>query len=196
MRLFIAVTPPQAALDDLESRLAPLRPAWPGLRWTSQAGWHLTLSFLGEVAEDRAAGLTEELAVAARLRRAVPMSVAAAGAFPRPSRAQVLWTGIQADQVSLTKLARAAARAARQAGTPPPGPRRRFQPHLTLARGTGRAPLDLRPLVDSLASYAGPRWTAARIELIRSHLGTAAPRYEQLGSWPLRPAPGPGEPKP
>jgi 2'-5' RNA ligase len=56
VRLFIAIAPPPAVLDDLESRLAPLRAAWPALRWTGRPAWHLTLAFLGEVADDAAAG--------------------------------------------------------------------------------------------------------------------------------------------
>ena len=57
MRLFVAIAPPPAVLDELESRVAPLRPAWPVLRWTGQEAWHVTLAFLGEVSEDTAAAL-------------------------------------------------------------------------------------------------------------------------------------------
>ena len=47
MRLFVAITPPPRVLDELEARVAPLRPAWPALRWTGQPAWHVTLAFLG-----------------------------------------------------------------------------------------------------------------------------------------------------
>jgi 2'-5' RNA ligase len=184
MRLFVAITPPEPVLDELEARVAPLRGGWPELRWTSRDDWHITLAFLGEVSAQDAAALAPELAGAAQ-RRAVPMAIAGAGAFPGPGRATVLWAGVRADQVPMTKLAQAAARAARAAGAPPPGPRRRYHPHLTLARSR---PRDLRPLAASLAGYTGSGWTATRIQLLRSQ-PDAAPRYAELGSWPLRPEP-------
>jgi RNA 2',3'-cyclic 3'-phosphodiesterase len=186
MRLFVAITPPDPVLDEVEAQVARLRPAWPELRWTSRDEWHVTLAFLGEVSDKAAAALGPELAGAAHLRRPVRMSVGGAGAFPGQSRATVLWAGVQAEQVPMTKLAQAAARAARAAGAPPPGPRRRYHPHLTLARSR---PRDLRSLVASLAGCAGPEWTAARIQLIHSR-PQGTPRYEELGSWPLRPEPG------
>ena len=55
MRLFVAITPPPAVLDELETRVAVLRPEWPALRWTGQPAWHVTLAFLGEVGEHTAA---------------------------------------------------------------------------------------------------------------------------------------------
>ncbi len=44
--------------------------------------------------------------------------------------------------------------------------------------------------MDRLASFAGTPWVASEIYLIHSRLG-AQPRYEILGSWPLR-TPGGG----
>jgi 2'-5' RNA ligase len=185
MRLFVAIQPPVAVLEELESRVAPLRPAWPGLRWTSQAAWHLTLAFLGEVSDAAATALEPRLERAAHRHPGLMLSVAGAGAFPGPARAQVLWTGIRADQRALTRLAGSVAAGARRAGALPPekGKPRRFRPHLTLARSG--APANLRPLVDLLQDYAGTEWTASRIHLIHSRLHDE-PRYETIGTWPLR----------
>jgi hypothetical protein len=65
--------------------------------------------------------------------------------------------------------------------------------------------MDVRELVEDLKEHAGPLWTAREIYLIRSYLpgtghngtgrrGNGRPRYETLGSWPLRAAAaaGPG----
>jgi 2'-5' RNA ligase len=54
-----------------------------------------------------------------------------------------------------------------------------------LARAKGRAPVDVRPIVEALATYVGPRWTASALDLIRSHQGPQ-PYYETIASWPLR----------
>jgi 2'-5' RNA ligase len=187
MRLFVAIAPPPAVLEELESRVAPLRPAWPVLRWTGQEAWHVTLAFLGEVGEDAAAALGPRLERAAHRHPGLSLSFGAGGAFPAPGRARVLWTGLHGDRRALEALARSAAAGARRAGAPPPDEGRRFRPHLTLARC--REPVDVGPLVEALAGYAGAPWTAAEIHLIRSHQPVqsgAQPRYQAVGTWPLR----------
>ena len=69
MRLFVAIAPPPAVLDDLDALAAPLRTGRQDLRWTSREAWHVTLAFLGQVDEVAAARLLR----AARARRA-PLS--------------------------------------------------------------------------------------------------------------------------
>jgi len=187
MRLFVAIAPATTALDELEAATMPLRGDWPQLRWTDRPAWHVTLAFLGEVDELAAARLGPGLEKAARLHPALALSVASSGAFPGPDRARVLWTGIAGDLDGLGTLATAVADGARHAGAPPPDDSRGFTPHLTLARC--RAPADVSPLVGALAGYSGLPWAATEIHLIRSLLG-ARPRYEVMGTWPLRGPPG------
>ena len=191
MRLFVAVVPPPVILDELDATVAPLRPAWPALRWTGRPAWHLTLAFLGEVSEDIAAALGPRLERAAHRHPSLSLSFACGGAFPAPARARVFWTGIRGDRRTLEALSRSVAAGARRAGAPPPDEGRRFRPHLTLARC--REPADVSGLVEALAGYAGASWTAAEIHLIHSFPGPA-PRYETAGRWPLRPHPAAPEP--
>lgn len=187
MRLFVGVAPPPAVLDDLDAACAPLRPPRDDLRWTNRPAWHITLAFLGEVTDLSLTRLLPRLERAAWRHRAVTLSLASAGAFPKPARANVLWTGVTGDQRGLAELAASVAAAARRAGAVPPDAGRRFQPHLTLARC--RAPADVGSIVTSLEGYQGPEWTAEEIYLIRSILGSqvgTGPRYETVGTWKLR----------
>ncbi len=174
--------PPGAVLGELADAVAPLRAANPELRWSGPDDWHLTLAFLGEVAE----GVIPELVIrterAARRHPVRKLAVHGAGAFPTASRAKVVWAGISA-QTSLHPLAASVAAAARRAGAPPPDEGRRYRPHLTLARC--RQPSDVSAVTASLAPFAGTPWTAADIRLISSNLH-ASPRYAELGRWPLR----------
>ena len=190
MRLFVAVGVPVHAADELDDAVAPLRLSWPALRWTGRDAWHVTLAFLGEVSETVSPRLMPRLERAAARHPCLPVSLGGAGAFPGAARARVLWTGVQGDPRALAALAASVAAGARRAGAPPAEEGRRFQPHLTLARC--REPVDARPLVGSLSGYAGTPWTAGEIYLIRSHLPGGRPhdrpRYETLGSWPLRAA--------
>jgi RNA 2',3'-cyclic 3'-phosphodiesterase len=183
VRLFVAIVPPAEVLAELADAVAPLRAASPELRWTGPEDWHLTLAFLGNVAQDALPDLAIRTERAARRHPAQRLAVVGAGAFPRPSRAGVVWAGISTAS-GLAPLAASVAAAARRAGAPPPDEGRRYRPHLTLARC--RQPADVSHLTAELAGFAGQSWTAADICLIRSNL-TGAPRYEYLGQWPLRP---------
>jgi RNA 2',3'-cyclic 3'-phosphodiesterase len=190
MRLFVAIALPAAAAGELDSAVAPLRLAWPELRWTGRDAWHLTLAFLGEVDEELTGKLGDRLKRAAARHPRLSLALGGAGAFPAAARARVLWTGIRGDRRGLAALAASVAAGARRAGVPPTQEGRRYEPHLTLARC--RAPADVQTLVATLGGFAGTPWTAGEIYLIRSRLQDQ-PRYETLGAWPLL-APAPGQP--
>jgi 2'-5' RNA ligase len=195
MRLFVAIAPPPAVLDELDTLAAPLRAHRPDLRWTSREAWHVTLAFLGQVDESAAARLLPRLERAAWRHRVFPIAFSGAGAFPVPGRANVLWSGLSGDRAALAHLAESVTAGATRAGAPPPDKGRRFQPHLTLARC--RMPADVTELVAALADFSGQSWTADRVHLVRSRLGaTEQPRYSTLGSWPLRPGGPDSDPAP
>jgi 2'-5' RNA ligase len=183
MRLFVAIEPSAAAVAELEAVTAPLRPSWPGLRWTGTDAWHVTLAFLGEVAEDVVPALNTRLERAAHRHPALGLSIEGAGAFPGPARARVLWAGIRTDQAALTALTRSVSAGARRVGAMAGEEGRRYRPHLTLARC--REPVDVGVIVEALGGFAGSPWTARRIHLIRSRLHET-PRHVSIGSWPLR----------
>jgi 2'-5' RNA ligase len=185
MRLFVAISPPPAVLDELDELVEPLRSRRQDLRWTDREAWHVTLAFLGQADEATAAKLVQWLGRAARRHHDIQLAFSGAGAFPAASRANVLWTGLSGDRGALARLAESVVAGAARAGTPPPGKARRFQPHLTLARC--RMPAEVTELVEALDGYQGATWTADRVHLVRSRLhASEQPRYSSLASWPLR----------
>jgi 2'-5' RNA ligase len=187
-RLFVALVPPAGAIDHLEQAIAPVRERVPVLRWSKSSMWHLTAAFFGEVAEERTPQLEERLARAAARHEALDLRFHGAGAFSRPARANVLYIGVDAPASPIAALAASCAAAGRRVGLAID--ERPYRPHLTIARAKGRELLDLRSVVDELAGYEGPCWTASEIVLMHSHLG-AEPTYETIGSWSLRPRPLP-----
>src|SRR5579875_1699588 len=187
MRLFVAIAPPAEVLDELDAVVLPLRAARGDLRWTGRDAWHVTLAFLGEVDEPAAARLLPRLERAARRHRSLRLAFSGAGAFPRASRATVLWSGLSGDRDELARLAGSVAAGASRAGAAPPDSGRRFRPHLTLARC--RTPADVTELVAALDAHRGRPWAADRVHLVRSHLG-AAGRRRAAGTG-ARAGPGP-----
>ena len=192
MRLFAALWPPQQAVTELDRATNPLNrlPGAEALRWTQPESWHFTLSFYGEVDDEKRADLTARLARAAR-RAAGPIPVRLAGAGRFDDRA--LWAGLDkqdTDRKALKKLAAATTAAGRRAGLFPSDEHPAFHPHLTLARVKGRRATDLRPYVAQLEHFQGSSWTAGELLLVhsvppRSGVPGEQPRYEPLERWPL-----------
>jgi RNA 2',3'-cyclic 3'-phosphodiesterase len=203
MRLFVAIVPPPAVVAELAQWLAPVQAAaGPGLRWTSPDSWHITLAFLGEVAEPVLPELGTRLERAARRHRAHDLTLHGGSAFPAARRARAVLAVVTAPPGAagatgparagpLHALAASVGAGARRAGAPPPDEGRRYRPHLTVA--LPRPPADVRPVVASLAGLDVGPWQAADIRLIRSHPGgppPGPPRYVELDRWPLREPPG------
>jgi len=166
VRLFVAVRPPGDVLDAVA---ALARPDRPGVRWTTRDQWHVTLRFLGEVDDPDP--------VAAALA-AAPLPPATAAVGPRVA---TLGSGVVSLPVAgLDALAAAVGDATAAWGRPPE--HRPFRGHLTLAR-TGR---DRRTRPRTLAGEdLTARFTVPDVRLIRSHLGPAGARYEDLLVHPL-----------
>ena len=183
LRLFVAVDPDGVAVADLAvlvDGLAVARPTPPGgsLRLTRRDAWHLTLAFIGEVPDtDRPAA--EAALARVDAARAPTVRIAGGGRFNR-GRFTVLWAGVDGDVAGLAALATAVRRELRRVKLPID--RKPFRPHLTIARPGDRLPADdLAADIASLAAYAGPPWTVARVHLYASELGPH-PTYTRLAS--------------
>lgn len=182
--MFVALVPPEAAVEHLDEFLAVRREAGP-FRWSLPEQLHVTLAFLADVPDRRLDDLVERLTRAARRRTAFPTRIAGGGAFPNAARARVLWVGLDLDETGRTELSRTATgarAAASRAGIAVDG--QRFRPHLTVAR-LGR-PAEVSRWVRLLDAYTGPDWVADRIDLVASYLGQGPrgrPRYEVVESF-------------
>jgi 2'-5' RNA ligase len=179
MRMFVALRPPDEAVEHLDEFLAVRRQA-AAFRWTPAEQVHVTLAFLAEVPDRRLDDLVERLTRAARRRTPVTTRIAGGGAFPHAGAARVLWAGLRLDgsgRTELGRMATGARAAAGKAGIALDG--QRFRPHLTVAR-LGR-PAEVSSWVRLLDAYEGPEWTTTTYSLVASHLGEGPrnrPRHE------------------
>ncbi|WP_131784297.1 RNA 2',3'-cyclic phosphodiesterase [Protofrankia symbiont of Coriaria ruscifolia] len=193
-RMFVALLPPKDVVEPLVGAVQRLRADQPRLavavRWAPPESWHITLAFLGEVPATVRPELAQQLAQVASEYPPVPVVIAGGGRFGT----RVLFAAV--DEPPLAPLARAVARAARNAGVIGLDSRV-WRGHLTLAtrrssrpkgRHTGSPPQtgepDLAPLVDGLAGITARPWTATGFTLMRSG-PVAGPPYETTATWPL-----------
>lgn len=176
IRLFVALDFP----IDVRERLAGLGGGVPGARWTDAENLHLTLSFIGEVPEDRAADLSVELAAV----RGAPfdLTLDGVGSFGSGRGARVLWAGVSPSE-ALSQLQGRIESAITRLGLPVDG--RRFTPHVTLAR-LSRAPTERvgRFLAERGLFRAGP-FPIDHFTLYQSLRGKEAAVYRPLRVYPL-----------
>jgi RNA 2',3'-cyclic 3'-phosphodiesterase len=192
MRLFVAAYPPAGVCDDLERRLAQLNVAMAAgqgvnTRLAKRDTWHITLAFLGDVADERVPDVhaaVERTVGGWRADGSGPpeLRLAGGGRFGR-GRFTLLWVGVDGEREALRRLSQAVRRELKRGRLPYDD--KPFTPHVTVARPGDR--LD-RAAVDadraSLTEYRGPAWRVEAVELVRSHLGPK-PSYDHMAAWPL-----------
>lgn len=132
MRLFIGVWPSREMVAEVQEFIRSAASGSTGLRWVPPENLHFTLRFLGEVADERVAGLTEELQQAATGCRPFPLTLGKTGFFPDVHSPRVVWLGVEHGTKELAHLAAMVQTVGSEWGLEPSG--QRFQPHLTIAR--------------------------------------------------------------
>ena len=163
MRLFVGVWP----TPEVRELLAAVpRPADPSVRWTTPDQWHVTLRFLGEVADVAVGDVRSALAaVAAR-----PSRVARLG----PATTRLGRGTLMVPVAGVDDLGAAVVEATRHVGRPPED--RPFTGHVTLARGRGR-----RPVPAALGGQAVEgTWPVGEVVLVRSRLDRRGARYDTV----------------
>jgi RNA 2',3'-cyclic 3'-phosphodiesterase len=138
VRLFVALNLPPSVRDALWAATARVRDLELPVKWVRGEGVHLTLKFLGDVADEREAELVAALTRAAAGARALSLALGGFGVFPDFRRPRVVWVGI-APEPGLEILQHRVEQEFSPLGFPTEA--RPFRPHLTL----GRAARDGRP---------------------------------------------------
>ena len=186
IRTFVAVELDAAVKDVLLQVQEGLKRAPAGrlVRWVAPDGIHLTLKFLGDVAQSRVDELAGALRQACRQSSPFELSLANTGFFPDAHRMRVVWIGIDGAVDDLLRLQRSVEDGLNAIGFPPEG--RGFQPHLTLgrvrdfARSAEREDLAKRVLATQVENHL--RWRVREVHLIRSDLRPTGAVYTTLAA--------------
>lgn len=188
VRAFLALSVPAVTREALAAGIAPLRDELPAARWSAPSTWHLTLVFLGEIAEAVAARLGSALSRVVARQQAFRLTLAGAGTFPPRRPARVAWIGFGASE-ELSRLQGAVAGVvAEVAGIAAED--RPFHAHVTLARCRTPWPPEAAARFESRAGRIvealEPReWVADHVALMASELEPGGPRHRVLCSAPL-----------
>jgi len=183
IRAFIAIELSDAVKDRLASLRDRLRPAeHPYVKWVAPEGVHLTLKFLGNIAQERVPQITEAMARVAHQASPFQIRIGGLGAFPNMRRPQVIWVAIEGEVEQLITLHRGIDQALIPLGFAPES--RSFTPHLTLGRLREQAsPQERRRLGELMMAIefeTGPAMEVREISLIRSRLTPQGAIYSQI----------------
>jgi 2'-5' RNA ligase len=176
-RVFFAVLPPPAVLDTLDDACEGITAA----HWVPETDFHLTLAFLGDVAPHQITDLAD---LASGVRPApFRLELESAGVFPTRGRPRVLWAGVKKEPrlLALQRMLRA------ELGR---GgfllEKRKFHPHVTLARIEGCPPDDVSDwLARNLSLRVGP-FGVFEFHLMVSEPSGYGPRYRSVERFVLR----------
>lgn len=179
-RLFVALPIPDAIAFDLEGMAYGL----PGARPVPPENLHITLRFIGEVDGGLARDIDASLSEIAM--PSFPVSLSGVGCFGDGRKTRSIWVGVEPSP-ELLRLREKVENAIRRAGAQPE--RRKFRPHVTLARFKGQPGEKLARFISAHALHRSPVFTADHFTLFSSHLAREGAIYTPEAEYPLEHAP-------
>lgn len=178
MRLFVALDLPPS----LRQRLAMMTGGLPGARWVPAENYHVTLRFIGETPSWRAEEIDHALA---GLRApGFPLTLAGLGTFDKAGRGAALWVGVERTP-ALDHLRGKIETALQRIGLEPE--RRRFAPHVTLARIEMVPEAKLIAHLQAFSLFRAEPVAVAHFTLFSSRLGKDRAVYEAEAEYELTP---------
>ena len=187
MRCFVAIDVSDDVRQALARLLAGIRTAAPraDVRWVEVEKVHVTLKFLGAVADERVPAVSDALADTVRDFDEIQLAAGGLGGFPTLRRPRVLWAGITSGVPELAALAAAVDGATARLGFPPED--RPFRAHLTLGRV--RSPRGADALAKAIAAAGAPvlgEWVASEVVVYESRLRPTGALYLPVSRHALR----------
>ncbi len=180
LRTFIAVEIDEG-LRTAAARVAEdLQAAGAEIRWVAPPNMHVTLKFLGDVAEERIASVCDTVAEAVAGAAPFDLELRGVGAFPNAARPRTLWVGTGTGRSQLESLAGRVEAALAALGFAPEN--RPFQAHCTLGRvrRPTRALANLAPLLKQRADLSLGQSKIHEVVVFSSRLQRGGPIYEAI----------------
>lgn len=185
MRLFVSVDLPADLADPVQAVQDKFAGA-SGLNLTDPAQAHITLKFLGDVADDRVPRIEEALSDGVSAAGVEPFDATfkGLGAFPNEDYIRVVWLGVSEGAAELTRLHEAVEHELTSIGFDPE--EHAFTPHVTLARMEHAGGKDLVQRVLEEDPTVGSM-RVDEVRLTESTLTPAGPEYSTVSAVSLAP---------
>ena len=181
IRTFIALPLPKTVLDPIRDVQERLRKERFSVRWVRPESIHLTLKFLGEIAEGELEAVAEAMKAAAIQNRPCSLCAKGLGVFPGVKNPRVLWVGVAGDSKPLGKIQSDLESQLESKGYP--REKRPFKSHLTIGRVKGRNdPKSLAEVLREHADFSSSSFEAGELVLFKSDLKPSGAVYTRLAT--------------
>ena len=174
-RLFAGIEIP----PHVGSVLASLRGGLPGARWVEPSDYHITLRFIGDIGNRLAHDIDSLLADIARAPISIRISGLSSFGGDKPHSVHAVVEPTR----QLTELQNEIERLVRACGVELD--KRKFQPHVTLARMRGASPLDVADYLSMRGYFPTQSFTAGRFVLFSSRASVGGGPYMVETAYPL-----------
>lgn len=187
VRCFLAINPEERVKKHISDWILSLRCQSPKLKWVQDEALHITLKFCGEIEVQDLEKLQSLLETFFKENRMPPfgLQLGSTGAFPSFRRPRTLWIGVEDGLERLSSLADAVDNISGIVGIPVE--KRRFHPHITVARI--KTPSDFfSPVKEEFEQkyFRNLKWNVKEVELIQSTLTPRGSLYTTLRSYELK----------
>ncbi|HET9943099.1 MAG TPA: RNA 2',3'-cyclic phosphodiesterase [Terriglobia bacterium] len=180
MRVFIAIDVPNEIRGRLAEMQERLRPASSKARWVAPDSIHITLKFIGEIAEERRQDIDN--ALTGLTWKPLGVAVRGIGFFPGNRSPRVLWAGVECP--TMEGLANEVDTRLVAAGFD--SEKRAFRAHLTLARTKeSRLETTLVKTAEPFEATEFGAFQADRFHLYQSTMKPGGSVYTKLKEYPL-----------
>lgn len=185
IRSFIAIEIPlplQEKMGDLQTKL---KSSGADVKWVRPGNIHLTLKFLGSVAEETINKVAAAVSPIIFSWESFVLKILGLGCFPSLRNPRVLWLGIEQGSQRVSSLQKVIAEKIKEFSFSVEN--RPFTPHLTIGRV--RSPQEKEALIKALVAYKDLEvgsFPVAEIFLFQSQLKPSGPIYSKLRAFPLK----------
>ena len=177
IRLFTAIELPEA----IRQRVASLGAGVPGAKWSKIENLHLTLRFIGNVDGRLYGDIVDTLG-----HVSVPgfdLQLQGLGQFGERKRVDMLWAGVKPNE-TLIRLQAKIEQAMQRLGLEPE--RRKFHPHVTLARLKGAPEGRVAEFLAIQGGFFSEPFPVEEFVLFSSYLSHNGSIYQREAAYPLR----------
>ncbi|QDU27407.1 2',5' RNA ligase family [Anatilimnocola aggregata] len=187
IRSFIAVELASSVTKRAKQLIEKLKTEGVDVNWVQPTQMHLTLKFLGNVADSEIPDICKVVAQATAEVEPFEIICRGLGGFPSSAEARTLWIGLEQGNDELRELQAAIDTAlSNQLGFAKE--QRGFTPHLTIGRVKGGTPEGMAAIATKLGELAQFDADLSVVEeaiIFASFLGRSGPTYEALAHCPL-----------
>ncbi|HUU95328.1 MAG TPA: RNA 2',3'-cyclic phosphodiesterase [Phycisphaerae bacterium] len=184
MRCFVAIELDPALRSPLVRLLREQLPRTRDVRWCSEHQLHVTLKFLGEVADGQIPKVCEVVAAAAAQLQPFAVRLGGLGCFPSPNNARVCWCGIEDPNAACQRWLGLADPLLAELGFE--RETRAYHPHITLGRSKARSgSAVIRRVLETVPAPPPNEMTVDNLVLFESRLGPGGARYYPVSTAPL-----------